>query len=312
MNTLIMTIGVSGSGKSTWAKEHKEIVLNYDDVDDVFIVSSDAIRAELFGDESDQTHNKEVFDELHKRIIDIFKNNDNVDVIYDATNLSRKRRINFLNMLDSNIRRVAKVFPSTYEDAVKRVNMRERKVPEEVIRRQFKQMEFPQWFEGWNEIDFRFNDVVNKDKVLCDMIIDHDNHHHAKNILNHSFSVAKHFIDHFDWVFGAALYHDCGKPFAKQFKNTKGESTKEAHYYGHEHYGAQLSLMFCDTTKSKLIARAQLIDLHMEHYRLSDNKLEELYYLMDYCKVPNYIENLGLRPGSRMLKSLNNADKAEA
>ena len=63
MNDLIMLVGVSGSGKSTLAKMLKE------GNDNIVIVSSDAVRAELLGDENDQSRNGEVFNEVHKRII---------------------------------------------------------------------------------------------------------------------------------------------------------------------------------------------------------------------------------------------------
>ena len=52
-----MMVGVAGSGKSFIARDLG-----------CPIVSSDAIRAELFGSEEDQSHNGEVFNELHKRI----------------------------------------------------------------------------------------------------------------------------------------------------------------------------------------------------------------------------------------------------
>ena len=57
MITLFITIGLPGSGKSHWASEQ-----------DAKVVSSDAIREELFGDVNDQNHNNEVFNEVHNRI----------------------------------------------------------------------------------------------------------------------------------------------------------------------------------------------------------------------------------------------------
>ena len=43
MNFFYMTVGCPASGKSTWAEQYK---------DGFIIVSSDAIRADLYGDES--------------------------------------------------------------------------------------------------------------------------------------------------------------------------------------------------------------------------------------------------------------------
>lgn len=65
--------------------------------EDFEIFSSDAIRAEVFGDETDQTHNQKVFEILHKRLRLALKNGKNC--IYDATNLNRKRRIAFLESI---------------------------------------------------------------------------------------------------------------------------------------------------------------------------------------------------------------------
>ena len=61
MPVLVMLMGLSGSGKSTLAEEYAKLSGGK-------VFSSDKIREELFGDENDQTHNGEVFNELHKRI----------------------------------------------------------------------------------------------------------------------------------------------------------------------------------------------------------------------------------------------------
>ena len=66
-----MLVGLSGSGKSSYNFE-----------EEVVKISSDALRAELYGDENDQTHNAEVFNELHKRVILNLKNGKNV--VYDS------------------------------------------------------------------------------------------------------------------------------------------------------------------------------------------------------------------------------------
>ena len=88
MGLLVMLIGISGCGKSSFARDFSE---GYDDTE---VFSSDAIRKEVFGDENDQTHNNEVFSILHKRIISSLKKGK--VCVYDATNLNRKRRMTFL------------------------------------------------------------------------------------------------------------------------------------------------------------------------------------------------------------------------
>ena len=85
-----MLCGLPGSGKSTYAKELADLT-------GAVICSSDAIRAELFGDINSQTNNDAVFSELHKRVKENLRKN--VNVIYDATNISSKRRRAFLREL---------------------------------------------------------------------------------------------------------------------------------------------------------------------------------------------------------------------
>ena len=57
-------------------------------------MSSDDIRIELYGFE-DQTHNDVVFETMKKRTLNALK--EGKDVIYDATNLNKKRRSGIIN-----------------------------------------------------------------------------------------------------------------------------------------------------------------------------------------------------------------------
>lgn len=310
---LTMTIGAAGSGKSTWIEREAAYDARYDDDTSIYVISSDSIRKELYGDESDQAHNAEVFKEVHRRIHAHLNEPGNVKVYYDATNLSRKRRMDFLKTLSEEVEKVAIVFCTPFEIIMKRMENRERKVPEYVVQRHLKQLEFPQWFEGWDHITAQAGAHIYSNKIFNDMMIPHDNHHHKYDVIQHSINVARHFTEVPEWVFHAALLHDCGKPFTKQFINMKGETTFEAHYYGHEHYGAQM--VFCalfDKPMGYQIAVAQLIDLHMERYRRNEEGMEKLYKLLDTCKVPHWVEYKGYRVTSSWLKLLNSADTEEA
>ena len=85
MGILIVLVGLPGSGKSSYAEQFKA-------VDDAIctgvtvIHSSDAIRKELFGDESSQEDNARVFDLMRKRTTEDLKAGKTV--IYDATNVT--------------------------------------------------------------------------------------------------------------------------------------------------------------------------------------------------------------------------------
>ena len=94
---LYMLCGLSGSGKSEYAKEFKKKSEELNSEYRVHIFSSDDLREELYGDTNDQSHNNELFNELHRRIKSCLKNG--YDAIYDATNIKSKLRIAFLKEL---------------------------------------------------------------------------------------------------------------------------------------------------------------------------------------------------------------------
>ena len=92
MSKFMMLVGVSGCGKSTIAAELAK--------DGTVIYSSDAMREEMWGNAEDQQQPGVIFDELNKRTIASLKAG--IDVIYDATNLSAKRRTSLLRHIERN------------------------------------------------------------------------------------------------------------------------------------------------------------------------------------------------------------------
>ncbi len=80
-------IGVPGSGKSTFAKFLSQ-------QENCEIISTDNIRAELYGDPSIQGEWKQIETEAIKRIYTAFKIGKSI--IYDATNFKRANRLDFL------------------------------------------------------------------------------------------------------------------------------------------------------------------------------------------------------------------------
>ena len=147
----IMMIGIAGSGKSTLAQNTynhaKESNI------DVRIFSSDEIRARIYGDATCQDNPKRVFEILHNEMIAHLRNGGYA--IYDATNLRANRRKEII----TRIRRecptciiVGHVAQITAEEAIARQELRERKVPAEVIRRQLAQLQLPTVDEGFDYI----------------------------------------------------------------------------------------------------------------------------------------------------------------
>ena len=276
MSKLYFMCGLPGSGKSTWLEDHKK-ELNFT------IHSSDSIRAEL-SDESDQSQNDLVFTILHNRIKEDLLNGKNVS--YDATNLSRKRRINFINneLRDIPCEKICVLF-ATPIGICKRNNLkRERKVPEEVIDRMVKNFEVPAYCESWDDIqivwwdwkkdgiEFNFNEDVELWRSIS-----HDSKHHSLSIGDHMIKAWKYMCENTD-DFNlqiAAFLHDCGKIITKAFINSKGELSESAHYYEHHNTSSYISLfylkdMFNDElmkfNNDKILYISLLINMHMRPF----------------------------------------------
>ena len=142
---LICMCGVAGSGKSTKAKE---LAKWYNAV----IVSTDAIREELFGDASIQKNNKKVFEIAFARVAEALQNGK--AVIFDATNLTIKDRAKVLEIGEKWNRgfNVIYVMTASIDECKKRNSERERKVPDTAIEKQFKKYTAPTRAEGWDII----------------------------------------------------------------------------------------------------------------------------------------------------------------
>jgi predicted kinase len=99
---IIIPIGISGSGKSTF----------YNDMyKGMSIICPDNIRMELTGDISDQSKNGEVFSIVDKMVKEHIE--ENKSFFYDATNINTKYRVEFVNKVKkhSNVKVVYIVFP---------------------------------------------------------------------------------------------------------------------------------------------------------------------------------------------------------
>ena len=147
MNSLIMMIGIPGSGKSTYARH----LMNH--LDNVVIHSSDSIRKELSGSEQETTINKEVFSLLHRRMMIDLQHGK--DVIYDATNLDVRNRRNIIRLVRSQLKGVeiiAMVMDSDMEEC-KAFNLkRERVVPDHILNKMQKDYTVPSLDEGFDRI----------------------------------------------------------------------------------------------------------------------------------------------------------------
>lgn len=137
----------------------------------------------MYGDNYDDADNSKVFEELHRRILEDLKMH---SVIYDATNLVKKRRVHFLKGVPKHVYKTCIMFLKTYEKCLKDNSKRENSVPDEVITRMRKVFSPPMYHEGFNEIRVVQDD--HKDiKELIDMARDFDqeNPHHSLTLYEH-------------------------------------------------------------------------------------------------------------------------------
>ena len=291
MPYLFYYVGLPGSGKSTHAEKLSASRKR------CAIVSSDAVRHDLWGDANDQREPGKVFEEMFKRVR-FFLERD-YDIIYDATNLSAKKRASTL----SRIRREIKVpmiarciFVSCpLEECKDRQEGRERKVPVEVIDRMVRQFQPPWYNEGWDDIvivdgsEARHH-IGREHWLMKDE--PHDNPHHTSTLEQHCNLCASHVFLNSDGIDNrlrallveAGYNHDLGKHATKTFTNTKGDPTSIAHYYSHHNVGAYYWLTGdrrdCYSTHDFLFIGA-LIHWHMQPYFISND--EDGAQLKQWC-----------------------------
>ena len=267
----IMMVGLPGSGKSTDASE---LAIAHD----ATIFSSDSLREELFGDINHQADNTKLFEELHKRIKDCLK--EGKSAIYDATNINYKRRMAFLAEL-KNIpcKKICVLMATPYEECLKRNAERDRKVPEDVIKRMYMNISIPYWYEGWDDIQIKYSTMSKKNIMmwLGEHIYDsQDNPHHSLTLGDHCLKTGTQLADN-PVLMCAGLLHDCGKPFVKSFVNARGEQTEVAHYYQHQCPSSYDSLFFSMPVDVNPLDVAILINLHMQPYFNKEEKTKNKY-----------------------------------
>lgn len=254
MPMFYMMVGLPGSGKSFTAESIPNAVVH----------SSDAIRAEVLGDENDQTQQDLVFQTLHKRVLQDLV--DGKDVVYDATNINYKRRIGFLDRVRAlhkhDLRTVCLFMATPYEVCLERNNNRERSVPESVIQKMYFKFDVPMMAEGWDEIRI-VGDEDRHDQIDTLMLrlskLEHDNPHHEYTVGQHSMTAWQYLISHYKGadaaLLRATLLHDIGKEKTKVFHDIKGNPTEIAHFYHHERVGAYDS--FCYSHRHDHLCRCR-------------------------------------------------------
>ena len=140
--TVTMMIGLPGSGKTTWCKDLID--------KDTMYINPDEIRIRKFGDVMDMSNNIEVFKiagELLDEGLAFGK-----DIILDATNVNRKIRAIAIDKCRGKAKVVGVFLDIDYDEAVKRQDKREHKIPNDVIRKMYYDLEAPRYSEGFDDI----------------------------------------------------------------------------------------------------------------------------------------------------------------
>lgn len=272
---IMMMVGLPGSGKSTFAQN---IIT---DTGKPIIHSSDALREELTGDVNNQDNNVDLFNELHKRIKDDLRNGK--DVVYDAINISKKRRTAFLNELKNiDCIKICVLVMTPFDKCIEFNANRERVVPEDVLHKMIRNWCPPSTNEGFDSIIVKYN--VDKDdtgiwsiKTLFegDCGIDNfnqENSHHSLTLGQHCRKAADYILEHDEnnlVLQAAALLHDVGKIMTKSNINGKGEIDGDFHYYQHHCVGAYEAMFYAKElyfSEEDVLYISNLIYYHMHPY----------------------------------------------
>lgn len=283
-----MLIGLPASGKSTWAKNNTD--------DNTVWLSSDNLRAELFNDVNCQNNNNDLFNIMNKRTRDLLMSGKNV--IYDATNISSKRRISLIKYLrKTKCKYICYYFSKSINDCIHLDEKRDRNVGADVINKMYLNLQIPMYHEGWDKIN-----IINSNTLKLDINCDVNSYNdYVENLLGqnyilrqsidmpqdnkfHTLSLSRHMYYTYNYIKNnngdrllqlASMLHDIGKPYCKSF----GLNDRYAHYYGHENISAQLSMYLLCNSGLKIedcVTVCTYIQLHMRLLNSTDKGIDKL------------------------------------
>ena len=265
----MMMCGLPAGGKTTYAKKLAEET-------GALLLSSDDIREEFNYDPSSKEDHKKVFSIMESETLKALKNN--LSVIYDATNIHRKNRMNFLDKLQClGVFMVCTIMAKPYDLCLIDNYKRKRIVPGEVIERMYKQWQTPYYFEGWDKMDlvypYGYDPYIDVNTEFEKyMSYDQNNPHHTLTLGKHMEETASQISKiNLPDLIDAALIHDIGKIYTRTT-----DKNGCSHYYNHENVGAYEALF---SNATDIVGTSVLVNLHMEpfHWGEGDEKTKSIH-----------------------------------
>nr|MBR6778351.1 ATP-binding protein [Clostridia bacterium] len=269
----IMLMGIPASGKSTAAAEYKKRGYAVFSSDEIRAETEEKLKSGALVMPSNTNLNAMVFDHIKALTVKALK--EGQSVVLDATNLGRKRRMNFKNALGRiPCVKICMLFITSPKECSRRNELREgaAKVPEEAMYRMFCGFECPNFWEGWDKIIPVADSIPYRFEYEKTVGFPQETPHHSLTLDEHmqaayALAAERGFSERVQKV---AKCHDIGKLYTKRFENRRGERTEWAHFYGHENYGAYLYLAenCCgkDLTEEEfkaILYETNLINCHM-------------------------------------------------
>ena len=275
-NELIIMVGIPGAGKSTKCIEYEQQGYK--------VHSSDAIRIEKLGTDKNQEHNNYIFQIMKQRTEEDLKAGHSV--VYDATNISRKRRRALIQQMGKHASTVKAHVILRPLATLLLYNM-DRDFPMNQLRNYIRNFNMPTFTEGFDEITYSLtpnslyewsnsiDDIITFfKKVVTDGYIDmklhpwykrihkydQNNKYHTKTLDQHIYEVSKRAREFNDKeVLLAALFHDIGKPITR-VPNNHGTSS----YYGHENVSAYETAILLVT----LMEHEEIKELNLDYHKI--------------------------------------------
>lgn len=294
MTKLIVLVGLSGSGKSTYAAKLLDEFEN--DGKSAVVISSDSVRDVVWGSRRIQDNPAFIFEICQKSIVQNLHIGRNV--IFDATNLRFKDRMNLLEMIEpiEDVICECHVVVTKLEECIDNDMYREFSVGEEVIQKQVRKFQIPFEEEGWDDIKLvkKRGTVFDTNQIYSisysnfyDVALNFDQHtpYHNLTLLEHaekhhefiSNYVRNAYIDELSdevfRVYDASFLHDYGKIMG----HTEDENGVW-HYYGHAEIGAYQVLTDC--------IKYTYDNESLQKYFDEDELLRRIVFYINYHMLP--------------------------